>query len=261
MIGDTVYVNGEGDYRGKICYIGEVHFAKGEFAGVVLDHPVGKPRMCNKFQSKPLHQKTRCKQETTTERTGAAGTSSATRTTGYSPDSEKSQRSRWSQRQTTTPHAGCTGNQHHQGQWGKCHRSLSAPAQGAGLFQNLLHPLRLLTSILLIKRDMTAGPTSRLENASSLQAPLEKLKLEFLDTLDASNLLMVRLTIFEAGFLASEWWMHFCWTVWFICRGMGRDRVVPPTGEERWNRSRSSVSTTIIKQSWFPITTLKQLAK
>ncbi|CAL8113852.1 unnamed protein product [Orchesella dallaii] len=41
MIGDTVYVNGEGDYRGKICFIGEVHFAKGEFAGVVLDHPVG----------------------------------------------------------------------------------------------------------------------------------------------------------------------------------------------------------------------------
>lgn len=41
MIGDTVYVNGEGDYRGKLSFIGEVHFAKGEFAGVVLDHPLG----------------------------------------------------------------------------------------------------------------------------------------------------------------------------------------------------------------------------
>jgi len=40
-IGDRIYVNGEGDYRGKICYLGEVHFAKGEFAGVSLDHPLG----------------------------------------------------------------------------------------------------------------------------------------------------------------------------------------------------------------------------
>jgi len=37
-------VGGEGDWRGRICYIGEVHFAKGEWAGVALDHPLGKTK-------------------------------------------------------------------------------------------------------------------------------------------------------------------------------------------------------------------------
>ncbi|ODM89360.1 Restin [Orchesella cincta] len=59
IIGDTVYVNGEGDYRGKICYLGEVHFAKGEFAGVVLDHPVGNHDGAHRgrryFQCDPNH--------------------------------------------------------------------------------------------------------------------------------------------------------------------------------------------------------------
>lgn len=41
MIGDVVYINGEGDWRGKVCFLGNVHFAKGEWAGVALDHPMG----------------------------------------------------------------------------------------------------------------------------------------------------------------------------------------------------------------------------
>ncbi len=41
MIGDVVYINGEGDWRGKVTFLGNVHFAKGEWAGVALDHPMG----------------------------------------------------------------------------------------------------------------------------------------------------------------------------------------------------------------------------
>lgn len=41
VIGDIVYVNGDATKRGKICCIGEVEFAKGDFAGVVLDLPIG----------------------------------------------------------------------------------------------------------------------------------------------------------------------------------------------------------------------------
>jgi len=41
IIGDVVYINGEGDWRGKLCFIGQVHFAKGDWAGVALDHPMG----------------------------------------------------------------------------------------------------------------------------------------------------------------------------------------------------------------------------
>lgn len=41
IIGDTVYVNGDPAKRGKICFIGEVDFAKGDFAGVALDLPMG----------------------------------------------------------------------------------------------------------------------------------------------------------------------------------------------------------------------------
>lgn len=43
-VGDVVYVNGDLSKKGKICYVGEVAFAKGEFAGIVLDKPVGKFR-------------------------------------------------------------------------------------------------------------------------------------------------------------------------------------------------------------------------
>ncbi|OXA43403.1 CAP-Gly domain-containing linker protein 1 [Folsomia candida] len=41
MIGDVIYINGEGDWRGKICFLGSVQFAKGDWAGVALDHPMG----------------------------------------------------------------------------------------------------------------------------------------------------------------------------------------------------------------------------
>src|SRR5689334_5006096 len=41
MIGDVVYLNGEGDWRGRVVYLGDVHFAKGDWAGVSLDHPMG----------------------------------------------------------------------------------------------------------------------------------------------------------------------------------------------------------------------------
>ena len=40
MVGMTVWV--DGTKRGRIAYIGDVHFAKGEMAGVHLDAPVGK---------------------------------------------------------------------------------------------------------------------------------------------------------------------------------------------------------------------------
>lgn len=36
-----MYVNGDVTKRGKICYIGELSFAKGEFAGIALDKPSG----------------------------------------------------------------------------------------------------------------------------------------------------------------------------------------------------------------------------
>ncbi|CAL8129671.1 unnamed protein product [Orchesella dallaii] len=41
IIGDVVYVNGDTSKRGKITFIGDVGFAKGEFAGISLDLPVG----------------------------------------------------------------------------------------------------------------------------------------------------------------------------------------------------------------------------
>jgi hypothetical protein len=41
IVGDIVFVNGDGDKRGKICYIGDVAFAAGEFAGIALDKPNG----------------------------------------------------------------------------------------------------------------------------------------------------------------------------------------------------------------------------
>jgi len=41
IIGDIVFVNGDPDKRGKICYIGNVAFASGEFAGIALDLPNG----------------------------------------------------------------------------------------------------------------------------------------------------------------------------------------------------------------------------
>lgn len=39
MIGQRVYVGGV--RSGRITFIGEVHFAPGEWAGVVLDEPEG----------------------------------------------------------------------------------------------------------------------------------------------------------------------------------------------------------------------------
>ena len=39
IIGETVWVGGT--KRGKITFIGETQFAKGEWAGVVLDDPIG----------------------------------------------------------------------------------------------------------------------------------------------------------------------------------------------------------------------------
>lgn len=36
-----MYVNGDTNKRGKICFIGEVGFAKGDFAGIALDLPMG----------------------------------------------------------------------------------------------------------------------------------------------------------------------------------------------------------------------------
>lgn len=50
VVGDIVYVNGDGNKRGKICYIGEVAFAKGEFAGIALDKPDGKLTLMNLFR-------------------------------------------------------------------------------------------------------------------------------------------------------------------------------------------------------------------
>lgn len=41
-MGDVVYVNGDVTKKGKIAYIGEVAFAKGEFAGIALDKAGGK---------------------------------------------------------------------------------------------------------------------------------------------------------------------------------------------------------------------------
>merc|ERR1711899_437738 len=40
MVGMTVWV--DGTKRGRIAYIGDVHFAKGEMAGIHLDQPNGK---------------------------------------------------------------------------------------------------------------------------------------------------------------------------------------------------------------------------
>ena len=40
MVGMTVYV--DGNKKGRIAYIGEVHFAKGEMAGIHLDRSIGK---------------------------------------------------------------------------------------------------------------------------------------------------------------------------------------------------------------------------
>ena len=40
MVGQEVWV--DGNKRGRIAYIGSVHFAKGEMAGVHLDEPIGK---------------------------------------------------------------------------------------------------------------------------------------------------------------------------------------------------------------------------
>lgn len=40
MVGMTVWV--DGNKRGRIAYIGDVHFAKGEMSGVHLDSPIGK---------------------------------------------------------------------------------------------------------------------------------------------------------------------------------------------------------------------------
>jgi len=40
MVGQEVWV--DGNKKGRIAYIGTVHFSKGEMAGVHLDHPQGK---------------------------------------------------------------------------------------------------------------------------------------------------------------------------------------------------------------------------
>ena len=40
MVGQEVWV--DGTKRGRIAYIGNVHFSKGEMAGVHLDEPIGK---------------------------------------------------------------------------------------------------------------------------------------------------------------------------------------------------------------------------
>jgi dynactin complex subunit len=40
MVGQEIWV--DGDKRGRIAFIGTVHFAKGEMAGIHLDAPIGK---------------------------------------------------------------------------------------------------------------------------------------------------------------------------------------------------------------------------
>ena len=40
MVGQEVWV--DGNKKGRIAYLGSVHFSKGEMAGVHLDEPVGK---------------------------------------------------------------------------------------------------------------------------------------------------------------------------------------------------------------------------
>lgn len=45
-VGDVVYVHGDVTKRGKVCYIGELSFAKGEFAGIALDKPSGMHLFC-----------------------------------------------------------------------------------------------------------------------------------------------------------------------------------------------------------------------
>jgi len=40
MVGQEVWV--DGTKKGRIAYIGTVHFSKGEMAGVHLDEPIGK---------------------------------------------------------------------------------------------------------------------------------------------------------------------------------------------------------------------------
>ncbi|CAG7725376.1 unnamed protein product [Allacma fusca] len=57
IIGDVVWVGGA--KRGKIAYIGETQFSKGEWAGVALDAPVGKHdgmvQGIRYFQCDPMH--------------------------------------------------------------------------------------------------------------------------------------------------------------------------------------------------------------
>lgn len=50
IVGDVVYVNGDPNKRGKIVYIGEVAFAKGEFVGITLDKPIGMKGNVNKVK-------------------------------------------------------------------------------------------------------------------------------------------------------------------------------------------------------------------
>lgn len=45
IIGDRVWVGGT--KPGAIAYIGETQFAPGDWAGVVLDEPIGKPAFSN----------------------------------------------------------------------------------------------------------------------------------------------------------------------------------------------------------------------
>ena len=40
MVGQEVWV--DGSKKGRIAYLGSVHFSKGEMAGIHLDEPVGK---------------------------------------------------------------------------------------------------------------------------------------------------------------------------------------------------------------------------
>lgn len=62
MIGDRVWVGGT--KPGRIAYIGETKFAPGDWAGVVLDEPIGKdypmnPDRTNKAQEQILKNSNR----------------------------------------------------------------------------------------------------------------------------------------------------------------------------------------------------------